>query len=574
MNKRAMTDAARRFIESLFGADEAAAGRILIWTPKRSEWFGDAASAAAHAADQPDRYVGVSLVDLEAALDARADDRVGRPDRATIRGEKAQCVGIGGLWADIDFAHSLHKKTNLPPTIQDAVLVAEQAFREHAPSWIVRSGHGIQAWWCFREPWIFETADDQARAARLVRGWQDQIRDQAGRSGWTIDSTHDLTRIMRIPGTWNAKGDRILVTASDSGLRYEPDDMIDHLDDVRPGSQTSAPILQLDLPTIRVDADARPPLEKWDALREAEPRAADSFHRRNPDVSDKSPSGYDLSLATYAAMACWTDQEICDLICAARAKAGDAPKHLKAIQLTIRRARISAEKYGASREILDNVELGVPFDVDPQIVERIGEERAQHEARLDALNKELFVQPDQARIIRILRYATENGTSTPTYRLETNRGVVDLGPVNGLIDQGSFRGHVASVTGVLIKGHKAKEWWPVAQQLLAAVETIDPGEESTPEGMVRDMVDHYLSTCRIGDDPEAAACSRDPYRREGRVRFWLSGLVGFNRVHGKEALKQEKLAKLLRAVGVRQVVQQIGGKRYRVWETEPMSKEE
>jgi predicted P-loop ATPase len=94
---------------------------------------------------------------------------------------------------------------------------------------VVHSGHGLQAYWLFNEPWYFENEDEHRRASALVEGWQSWFRGNAGKRGWHVDSTHDLARVFRIPGTYNCKVDPILVRViKQSHVRYESSDFEDY----------------------------------------------------------------------------------------------------------------------------------------------------------------------------------------------------------------------------------------------------------------------------------------------------------------------------------------------------------
>ena len=67
------------------------------------------------------------------------------------------------------------------------------------------SGWGIQPHWLLDRLWVFADEDDRQAAAALVQRFQATIHQQAAKYGWTLDSTHDLTRVLRIPGTLNHK---------------------------------------------------------------------------------------------------------------------------------------------------------------------------------------------------------------------------------------------------------------------------------------------------------------------------------------------------------------------------------
>ncbi len=142
------------------------------------------------------------------------------------RGEASGVSVLPGLWVDIDIQHPCHTKQNLPPT-REAVLALVARF-PYPPTWIVMSGHGIHAWWLFREPWHLETPAENREAARLARRFVRWFQREAREKGWHIDPTADLARVLRLPGTWNRKvpGEVVAVETlhGDSSRRYGADD--------------------------------------------------------------------------------------------------------------------------------------------------------------------------------------------------------------------------------------------------------------------------------------------------------------------------------------------------------------
>lgn len=96
--------------------------------------------------------------------------------------------------------------------------------------------------------------------------------------------------------------------------------------------------------------DAEPPADKFAPLYQACPAFAQAWNRQRPDLADQSQSSYDLSLADIAAMNGWSDQEIANLLIAARRKHGQKPeKALRAdyVAKTIASARRAAEERSA-----------------------------------------------------------------------------------------------------------------------------------------------------------------------------------------------------------------------------------
>jgi hypothetical protein len=140
------------------------------------------------------------------------------PKRRCKIGESA---GILGLWTDIDIHGPAHKKENLPTTMDESCELAQSL--GIFPTRYVATGHGLQLYWRFKEPWIFRDDEDRAKAEQLVSRWHGAIKRNAQAAGWTLDGTHDLARLLRIPGSVNIKPDcdPVLVEfLNEDGRRY------------------------------------------------------------------------------------------------------------------------------------------------------------------------------------------------------------------------------------------------------------------------------------------------------------------------------------------------------------------
>lgn len=143
------------------------------------------------------------------------------------RADASQSYAMPGIWADIDILGPAHKAKDLPPDLDAALEIANCT--ELAPSLIVHSGNGIQAWWLFREPVVFEDDGHIQAAAELVQRFQAILSNHAKKSGYRIDATHDLARVMRLPGTFNLKDRKKPkpVTFTDSGIRHDPSEFFE-----------------------------------------------------------------------------------------------------------------------------------------------------------------------------------------------------------------------------------------------------------------------------------------------------------------------------------------------------------
>jgi hypothetical protein len=181
------------FFHLLFDGKPATA-RIVLWTwpNKRSRCFTDPEDAARWCGhlEGYDIYVHVAL----AAHDILPTNRIRAADAA----------GIVGLWADIDIAGPAHtEKKVYPPDMASARGLVMAMPRP--PTLLVDSGHGLHAWWLFERPWMFADDAERRQAAAMAKGWIAELQTRAARMGWDIDATHDLARVLRVPGTVNSK---------------------------------------------------------------------------------------------------------------------------------------------------------------------------------------------------------------------------------------------------------------------------------------------------------------------------------------------------------------------------------
>ncbi len=149
------------------------------------------------------------------------------------KGTQNQMDGLLGLYCDIDVAHAVHAAPNLPTSIEEAVgLVKGHGFD---PSIIINSGHGIQAWWVFEEPWMFDSDEERQQAINLSTRMIETIR--ARNPKYKIDGVMNIERVLRIPGTWNCKEskNKILATIIEiNDGRYDPGDFDNVLIQIEP----------------------------------------------------------------------------------------------------------------------------------------------------------------------------------------------------------------------------------------------------------------------------------------------------------------------------------------------------
>lgn len=266
-------------------------GLVQLWTleGRRSRYIQAPQAADAIAKTNPaDLYTGVAV--------AHRDH--GRHHRAT----NDQALGIAGVWLDVDVDGGPEGKTGAAPSMADALALTGAIL---PPTLIVNSGYGLHAWWLFEEPWKFAGFDEQRAAAIAAAQWQKLHRDQVD---YSVDSTHDLARLLRLPGTVNAKGGQqapVEVIAK-GGPRHSRGELLGRCATAGPITLATTELADV---AVGRDVDAQL-IERL--MRNPDFEA--TFAHDRPDKAGWTWSEYDLALCSIAARMGASDQELADVI--------------------------------------------------------------------------------------------------------------------------------------------------------------------------------------------------------------------------------------------------------------------
>ena len=124
-------------------------------------------------------YSNIESMPLNHLLTSRLSDKrnifFGVAPRKQRGGKEQDVAYVNSLWSDLD-----------TPEAQEKIKIFHLK-----PSVIIDSGHGLHTYWFLKEP-VHATQEFKD----ILRGLQKAIG---------ADHTHDLSRIMRLPGTWNLK---------------------------------------------------------------------------------------------------------------------------------------------------------------------------------------------------------------------------------------------------------------------------------------------------------------------------------------------------------------------------------
>lgn len=299
------------FLKTLWG--EQPPGWVLVWTlpDKHSTWFKDFSHVdrfvSAHS--NKDIYTGVSLKNgLQAPKGY---------ERCTNR----TSAGIAGLWADIDIAGEGHQKQDLPKSQNEALEILGGI--EYEPSIIVNSGHGLQCWWLFVRPWIFQDEHEKNLARQLTFNWNYLLQGEFNKHGYTLDATHDLARVMRLPGTLNHKLNSTkrveVIQTSDFRWRDIPT-LPQHTSSLDTPAALSTQQAPAEVGELNISADQ--PLPRiCEFMLENMAKFQLTWVGRRSDLA--SSSEFDMSIAGNGVAAGCSDQEIAAMIIHFHKQRGD-----------------------------------------------------------------------------------------------------------------------------------------------------------------------------------------------------------------------------------------------------------
>ena len=516
------------FFKDLYADTVDAENRLVLWTSrdKRSTWIQsieDAGGVLDRTPPGTDLYYGVCLQDHEAALAERR--RRNRDEKATLqyaRGYAATTAVMPGLWLDLDIAGSGHEKRGLPTNQVDADRILSAL--PFDPTWIIETGGGTHVYWLWREPWVLDSDDERAKAAAMIRGWQQLAIDAATELGFVVDSTHDLSRVLRPLGTINSKYGAPVRFRQISDHRFNQCDFDDWCAPVTPIQ--GAPAMR-DIGDLR--EDLQPPADKLMAMMNLAPKFAETWRRERKEFP--SQSEYDLSLAAMCARANWSDDEITALIVSHR-RQGNEPLKLDRpgyYSRLLGKAKAGIDADEAQDRLTDRVEMVQSGEIDIE------------DEREDFLRDVSTLLGFPIR--RIIKFLSD----PPQYRLVLEDGQIHLGGVEVILNSTKFRAAIAAVSGTLIGRFNGQRWDPVAQAILQAVEELDLGSDSTAEGLVGEWMSEFLGQHRPSDDRNEAIGIKHPfYAKDGRVCIFLSEFRSWLAFHRDERLGRKQLATLLR----------------------------
>ncbi len=504
--------ASRAFLSELF--PELPSGlRVPLWrlSDRRSLYVG-ALEEATNFEGARDLYVSAALITAEDA------ERIGPRGRLKAR----DAAAIPGVWVDIDVNGTPDgrggTKTGAAPSHEAATELAHAVLE---PTLVVCSGYGLQPWWLFEEPWVFGSDDEREQAAQIVRSFQATLR---GRADFGVDATHDLARLMRLPGTMNAKGQEPVPVEREEhdGPRYDLEALARVAQDAPP-SRSSA--------QVAVSVGAEFPRTKFEALRENSREFARTWDHERSDHAEWSDSEHDLSLASQAAHVGWTDEELAALVREHRQSrngAGDG----KALRQDYLERTVAKAREGVSQ----GAEQSPPVAHDPRTGTPL--------SALEQLSRLL----DGVQVRRVV-WRRSKRSAYIFYVLDPRTGEEVLThSVDDVLVLSNLQKAIHSVTGMVIEAPRrnSETWKAIQRAITAAAEVVEVGDEDAEEWRFR--LGQYLSD-RVSESPQTAAELGEPFERDGRIHLNRPSFQHFLRVTQRMRAETTEVSAALHELG-------------------------
>jgi hypothetical protein len=172
-------------------------------------------------------------------------ERPASGSRATAQNAAA----MPGLWIDIDLEGMGHKSKKLPlPTLEEAENALRSLGYEHTLR--VETGRGLQIYWLYRPDG--KLSGNLQRWAQVNEALQERFRGMEPQRHF--DSTHDLARLLRVPGTRHSAVPGHVVTAIYTDVRYDPEVLAAAFPSPAPHFDDSEPEYECSIQTAEPDS--------------------------------------------------------------------------------------------------------------------------------------------------------------------------------------------------------------------------------------------------------------------------------------------------------------------------------
>lgn len=521
-------------------APPGSVAHVFALPSKRCLWPANAAELAeaiSHSdSEGDDVYIGVAL------------RKVGLGK--LTRGTAADCTHVLGVGLDVDVGTDGHgggKKRF--ETIEKALAFINNAV-ELAPTAIINSGGGLHLWWLYHEPFDIYDLADRNLAANVAYEWHARVAEAAKVAGnYSIDSTFDIARILRFPGTRNRKlplnPRSVELLELVNSRRYDPKDLADSLGaDPKKLSKKSLEEVVMLGEKLTLNSAAKPDMDKLYALTTNDDWFARLMKRDAScarKLKDPSASGFDLAIANVLVRVGWSDQEIADLLIYNRRQHGNELKlREKYYAKTIAMARQGTD--GTMRSAKEN--------------------ERQHEAEAaDAIREVAMIdEPEERRMetIAMISKATgvgisrivSNGRDPARYRIHLIDGtVLHVESTRELIRQDRWLCLAFEVNAKVPAEPLSQKNWRMLLTHMAQIAEFERDDDTLNDALAEYLEKAIDMTENAGENRAAALAARNPVVLDGGLPgICLSTFIRWLNDNGRK-VDIPALKARLRAIG-------------------------
>lgn len=543
-----------QFLEAIFQAqieiEEDTPGFIHIFTlpNKKSQYFSNMKEAGEYAEAQEEQ----ESIYFSIGISPRTFPSKQRP-------KENQLIGFSCLTVDIDIKCEGHDKAGLPETIEEATELLDAAYPDaFKPSIVTETGGGIQAFWIFKEPWIFEDDDDAEEGKSMFRRWVRWLQQTASGKGLTVDSTISLSQLMRVAGTMNNKRQPFMVkVVRDTGERFNPDELDGLISFVGDELKPTVDAVTV-TPNFKLDPNAQPPADKLADLIEYDPNFKVTWHKqadvaRQKEGRDTSLSAYDMTLINIAKSWHWTDQEIVNLIIAFRRKHQQKPEdfkkatrasyHLKNLQ----KAAVQLHDGGNLAE--DSLKF-----YQECVADQVGTNGKQKSKKEQQKKQEDMVKKAKLHIKKNLGVNVEKihkyMSTPPEYEIVLADGQrVMVGKSSSLLNQEKMRHIIFDNCNLHLVSKKSRAWQQITTYFHYLMEEVDTAPETRDMDAMESWIIEHVEAMPLQDDPNDAIMTKDPFKRAGNTYVFLDRLQSYLKTNKGEILSNKEIGVLMRRCG-------------------------
>lgn len=189
------------------------------------------------------------------------------------RGAVKDFVSVSHFTLDLDVRGPNHSASHYPATVDEALALLEGL---PAPSLILHTGGGLSVQIFFNQPY----STTETNVAQVMKAVEAHVQRNAAARGLKIDTTAQVNRIHRLPGTYNRKrGDKVaVVQIGGNGARYPLSAFEQFLPLVERPKRTPQPRRERAVSGEQAEVDFELPLEKACELLEAIPCDELEYH--------------------------------------------------------------------------------------------------------------------------------------------------------------------------------------------------------------------------------------------------------------------------------------------------------